>query len=112
MKVAFHSTENCYQLYQLHYTGLALFSSIFIYYYYTSLQVDALSTSQTESVNDASIKPKSFLQRICMSAKILLPSEYSNSITSAYASKNDSIRALELLSKVILTFDSVYLEQF
>ncbi|EFO26628.1 hypothetical protein LOAG_01852 [Loa loa] len=62
-------------------------------------QVDVSSTSLTESINNASIKPKSFLQRICTSAKIILPGEYSDSVTSICASKNDNIRALELLSK-------------
>ncbi|KAL4003347.1 hypothetical protein ACH3XW_7235 [Acanthocheilonema viteae] len=63
------------------------------------LQVNVLSKSQAQSMNDASIKPKSFLQRIYTSAKTMLPSEFSNSITSACASKTDSIRALELVSK-------------
>uniref|UniRef100_A0A0R3RYD9 EST1_DNA_bind domain-containing protein n=1 Tax=Elaeophora elaphi TaxID=1147741 RepID=A0A0R3RYD9_9BILA len=62
-------------------------------------QVNVLSSNQSESMNDASIKPKSFLQRICTSAKNVLPPEYSTSITSACSSKNDSIRALELVSK-------------
>ncbi|OZC06431.1 hypothetical protein X798_06576 [Onchocerca flexuosa] len=63
-------------------------------------QVDILSISQPESINDAPVKPKSFLQRICTSAKTILPNEYNNSaFPSACASKIDTIRALEQFSK-------------
>ncbi|VIO91953.1 Uncharacterized protein BM_BM9215 [Brugia malayi] len=63
-------------------------------------KLGTLPISQTESIEDAPIKPKSLLQRICTSAKAMLPSDYNNSvISSSCAPKNDSIKALELLTK-------------
>ncbi|VDK85615.1 unnamed protein product [Litomosoides sigmodontis] len=62
-------------------------------------QASILSSSRIESINDSSAKPKTFLQRICTSAKTILPSEYGNPITFACVSKNDGIRALELVGK-------------
>ncbi|KAM3723041.1 Protein SWAP [Dirofilaria immitis] len=63
-------------------------------------QVDILPINQPESTNDASVKPKSFLQRISTSAKTMLPSEYHNlAFSSTCASKIHSIRALKQFSK-------------
>ncbi|VDM20555.1 unnamed protein product [Wuchereria bancrofti] len=62
-------------------------------------KLDILPNSQIESIKDAPIKPKSLLQRICTSAKTMLPSDYNNSVISSCAPKNDSIKVLELLTK-------------
>ncbi|CAG9535209.1 unnamed protein product [Cercopithifilaria johnstoni] len=62
-------------------------------------EVNILSSSQAESMNNPFVKPRSFLQRIGISAKTTLSSECNNSITSVCASKNDNIRALELVNK-------------